>query len=809
MRRNLRTIGCILIYLILAVGMVVFLDWKQVCPQGERIWEYLYRSDFLYQAVKSGNGLLLYDPWSGNGTELLRFSEPLVVALLAIGQWIGGGNIGFAYTLFLGVLFFVSAAGIYWIGAGENRTFLGFLAGLAWFFFPVNLHLLLAEGDLAAGFVMAVFPFFFWNLYGFLEKGKRSGTVGAMLLFFLMVLSDMEYATVIFIATVVYLFVDGIVSSRIKRALALLPIFPVAYCLNGFWLCAFWRRYGNVPATSTEKAAYYQKILDTLNPLTIIQGMSDKWYLGISIFVLLVLGMLFSYKKSSSLFWSGMILVGMTTTVFSGAASNIQGLQKVDMTLLFPVIAGFAVAGFLLWNTLRKELVLVCSLLMLAEAGMAVWGYVPEFVSQTMSVKLENQSDEMLVKEACDVTKQRIAVIAGEYERALATYLVSKSEKNISVTQGVDYNATSITGHIGQLEQARADGNYEYLFDRCIELGDDTVLVGKSRLESGEKDISIVTKSAEKLGYRLKDENDHYLLYHLETEGTFGVVSEYDSIGIGSSAGMLALEYPDMEETSSTNLNDYTYEELSKYQSIYLNGFTYDDKEAAEDLLIRLSENGVKVVIEAGGIPADIVSKNREFLGVTSNDISFEKGFPILYTQTDEYDCNLFARGHENWKTVYIIGLDQELGYFYENQEKSDFMGTVKNDNLIFVGLNLGYHYALTRDPMVEEIYNGLLDLTDEKLPTRTLVPMEIRYEGDQLTIQTETAGNTTIAFHDNFYSEKTLKEKNELLYVEEGTTVLTIKPVLIGAGLFLMFAGVAIAVPYYSYIFRKQKVAE
>ena len=806
MRRNLRTVGCILIYLMIAVGMVVFLDFKQVCSQGEHIWEYLYRADFVYQAAESGKGLLLYDPLSGNGTELLRFSEPLPLLLLALGQWIGGGRIGFSYAGFLGLLYLVSAAGIYWIGEKENRPLQGFLAGLAWFFMPVNLHLILAEGELSAGLVIALVPLFLWNLYCYMEKGKKSAVFGAMLIFFLMIMSNVEYAFIILIASVVYLILDGIVNGRMKKAFSLLPMFPISYCLNGFWLCAFWTRYGKISPTSTEKAAYYQRISETLNPLTILRGEQGIWYIGLTIFVLLFLGMLFSHKKTSSIFLSGMILLGMTTTVFSMIGSNIPGLGKLDMTMFFPVIVCLAVAGFLLWDTLRKELVLVFSVLMLAEAGFSAWGSMPELFSQTMANQLEAQADEMLVNEACNLTVQRIGIFAGEYERSLTTYLVAKSGKNISVTQGMDYNMTSITKHIGQLEQARADGKYAYLFDRCLELGDDTVLIEKSRLESGTEDISMVTDSAEKLGYILKDENEKFLLYHMETEGMFGVVSEYDAIGIGSSAGMLALEYPDMEEAASDNLNDYTYEELSKYKSIYLNGFTYDDKEAAEEMLIRLSENGVRIVIEAGGIPSDIVSKNREFLGVTSNNISFEKGFPILYTQTDEYDCNLFARGHEDWKTVYIIGLDKELGYFYENQDKIDFMGTVKNDNILFIGLNLGYHYALTGDPMVREIYDGLFDLTDEELPERTIVPIQTNYEGNQILIQAESEVNTTLAFHDNFYSEETLAEKNELLWVQAGTTVITVKPVFIGAGLFLVFAGIVLAVPYYSYIFQREK---
>ena len=192
----------------------------------------------------------MYDPLSGNGTELLRFSELLPLLLLALGQWIGGGSIGFSYAGFLGLLYFVTAAGIYWIGEKEDRPLPGFLAGLAWFFMPVNLHLLLAEGELSAGLVIALVPIFLWNLYCYMEKGKKSAVIGAMTLFFLMIMSNVEYAFVILIASVVYLILDGIVNGRMKKACSLLPVFPISYCLNGFWLCAFWTRYGKIQPTN-------------------------------------------------------------------------------------------------------------------------------------------------------------------------------------------------------------------------------------------------------------------------------------------------------------------------------------------------------------------------------------------------------------------------------------------------------------------------------------------------------------------------------------------------------------------------------
>ena len=805
-RRKLRIFGFILTYFVLAVGLAFFWHWKAACPQGKHVWEYLYQGNNFYQMLVEGGKLSCLDFSIGNGTEILRFMEPFVGIVLAVAQFILDGSSLSAYCFLIGLIYFLSAVSVYWIGERENRPVLGFLMGAAWFFTPVNWHLLFAEGEPAKSFIVALLPFFFWNIYCYTEKEKSSSTVYAAILYFLFLLCSVKYTTVIFLATACYLLVFGIARGKIKSAFNFFSVLILPYFFDGFWLCAFFKNYGTVSPTRTEKAAYYQKILQTLNPFSVISGEKEIWYLGIGFFVFLLLGLFFSYRETSSYFITGVVLLFMTTTVFSGAAMTLPGLKTVDMTLFFPVIVCLVGIGVLLWNTLRKSLLLVFVVFLYVEAGITVGKELPDFFQQPMQEEVNEKAETMLLEEAIELTNQRIAIFAEEEKSSMAAYFVAESGKEISVTQGLDDNISSIPNYMGQLEQALTDGKYSYLFDRCLELGDDTVLIEKSRLESQAEESKNVTDSAEKSGYVLKDENEAFLLYHMQTEGQFGVVSEYDAIGIGSSAGMLALEYPALKETSSTNLNDYTYEELSKYKCIYLNGFTYDDKEAAEEMLVKLSENGVRIIIEAGGIPADIISKNREFLGVTCNNISFEKGFPILYTGKDEYDCNLFAKNHEEWKTVYIIGLENEWGYFYENDSKIDFMGTVKNDNIVFIALNLGYHYALTGDPMVEEIYDGLFDLTDKLLPEREIVPVKMVYSKNHITIEADTAVNTTFAFHDNFYSEQKLKEDNQLLYVEAGTTVIEIKPAYAGAGGFIVFVGLVLAVPYYVYIFSRTK---
>lgn len=57
------------------------------------------------------------------------------------------------------------------------------------------------------------------------------------------------------------------------------------------------------------------------------------------------------------------------------------------------------------------------------------------------------------------------------------------------------------------------------------------------------------------------------------------------------------MQFPSIGEGRSVNLNDYTFEELAEYSTIYLGSFSYEDKESAEDLILRLSRAGVKIIM--------------------------------------------------------------------------------------------------------------------------------------------------------------------------------------------------------------------
>ena len=67
------------------------------------------------------------------------------------------------------------------------------------------------------------------------------------------------------------------------------------------------------------------------------------------------------------------------------------------------------------------------------------------------------------------------------------------------------------------------------------------------------------------------------------------------------------------------------------------------------------------------------------------------------------------------------------------------------------------------------------LDLDANALPERTLVPLDVTYGADRITIVSDMDDvNTTISDHDIFTGNQPIEEKNHLIHVSKGTTVIT-----------------------------------
>ncbi|MCR5402943.1 MAG: hypothetical protein K6E91_03880, partial [Butyrivibrio sp.] len=294
------------------------------------------------------------------------------------------------------------------------------------------------------------------------------------------------------------------------------------------------------------------------------------------------------------------------------------------------------------------------------------------------------------------------------------------------------------------------------------------------------------------------------MLYKLPVDSTFGTFTVYDAIAIGESAYTLAFAFPNIQETTDPYIDHYKFDELKKYNTVYLSGFYYDDKEKAEKLVTDLSENGVRIVILADGMPEDRSTRTRNFLGVTCNIIQFENGYPILYTEDyGEMDCDLFPSGYSKWITCYLNGLKDAKGTIFDNDVELAFYGTGINENVCFLSLNLPFYYYLTQDMNAEKIIQWIMGMDPGQLPEKHIYPIDIKYSSNGIVIHNyvDLILKTGIAFHDNFRSGQKIYSDNHILAVGEGDTKISFVYPYFWQGLLTSLTGILLTVLFLVYV--------
>ncbi len=799
-RKILQGLLCILflaLFAAAAAGVAYLVYRSGHYPQGKAALYHIYRADQLLSSIRTGDYFPLYDANWYNGVEPLRYFSPLTAYMLVLCGVLAGQNVLQGYFWYLAILFFLGAAVWLYVGIRKKRLLMGAFLGLLWFFMPANLTACFGEGDLARGLVIALLPLLLYLIVSFLDTRRFFYMPFIMICYLLMLLSHTGYTGMVTIAMVFYLLLDKFINKRKRGALAVCAAFVISWLLTGVWLYPFLR--GGLTAVNNERImrTFFQSGLTSLNPLHRLE-VQDAFYFGLAAFILAVFGAVCSKRKSMPGFWSGILIFACTTLLFYPLISRIPGHQYLWMLRFLSIAAAMILFSFLLWDSLKTWIVLLVSVLLVLDVLPSVPLLYGGIRTGNMDAELTALSEDTLIAKAKEITTQRLAMLDAGLEGAAPHYVISDfGERRLQESFGYGWQAAETADNVSMLEEALSEGAYLYLFDRCLELGDDTVLIPKSMMKKEGEDEPYLKDCAVKRGYALVEENPEYLLYHYNTGmERFGTVNYYRGIGIGTNSSQIELYYPIMEEGESDCLTDYTFDELKDYEIIFLDHFTYEDKETAEQLIRDLADAQVRIVINADGIPINGLTKVREFLGINCSRVLFENGYPFLFVGDKRYDLDFFREGYEDWETVFVNHLDEVEGYFYDNGLEESFLGKVYNDNITVIGLNLIYHTMLTGDPNAKEILDSVIRLNPEELPQRELVPIRVAVEPRRITIETDREGvNTNLAFHDIFESAQPIRSVNHLLEVGKGRTVITLRYPYLRQGLVISLIGLLSAV--------------
>ena len=790
--------GTSLIFFILSAisSAIIFymVENNGIYPSGDDTWYHIYRAHSVYKNLIKG---VLYQPLDAywyNGVENFRYWPPLTAYIMGIFDYVCDGNIYNGYLIFIGFVNLSGAVAWNYIGIKKNRPILCGMIGMIWFFMPNNLYAMFVEGNLPRTMIMSILPLYLFFANEMIHKKTIKNITGTVLSMVFIIMCHFGYAGMIGISMIIFVTVDFIVNRKGNSGrVYIILCFFISVMLCGLYIVP--SLHGGMSESSSSQImnTFFQPLIASINPfIRMTDGIQGHFYFGAAAAIIACIGV-FSGRRSLPWFISSIVILLMTTNYSYSALKSIPGSGFLWMLRFISIALCFIMIGMVYWVSLKKIFIVLAIAVLIVDIIPSLPLLYGNETGISPEARLDKFGKETLLESGKSVTKQRLALIDGSTLGSEAAFYVADYKNPVPYAFGAGWTSAVTARNIVMLNESAESGRYMYLFDRCKELGCDTVVVQITRLKNGNNDINRLTACAKESGYDNKKQENGYILFHNDNiTGKYGTVNEYQYIGIGSSSPTLSLIYPGIKETSDTNIDDYSFTELSKYKTVYLDGFTYKNVDNAEALIKKLSDSGVKICIFTDVMPINPHTREKTFLGVQCQNITFTNGYPDLTFKNERYVCSLFPDGYTTWNTVYLNGLSETYGKIIDNGKTLSFAGTVYNKNITVIGISLFYYESITGDKQAYQILSSMVDIGENSLPKRTIVNLSISYQNDKMSIISKKDQiNTGISFHDIFLSGQKIENDNNLLIVNSGETDIIYAYPYLKEGIVLTLIGI------------------
>lgn len=783
----------ILLLLMGAAAVAGYLYITKAQPSGDDIWGHLYKAEYMYDNIHKGNWFPLWDAKWYNGIQLYRYWPPLSYYILAGLMALTGGSLLKGYYLLAAFVFFFG--GLPWVlwGNMENRRVMGTVMGLVWFFMPEIVKIYFDSGNLPQMITSVIVPYIVFFLWLYVHQKKNAAAIGLFVGMALMTFTHLMVTALMGVSAFLYLWIDQFWNKDWKRKIMALGIMVTGILSVGIWVLPALK--GGMMTEEQGSGSVMSTLIFPLSvSLNALQRLNTEeqaqFYFGLSVVILSLLGWVLARRGRKAGFVLPLIVLIFTTPATYGFLSKLPFSQLFWMTRFMPMVYAFFFCAMMEWKLLKKKYCVVAMAILLLDLvpSMNIAGY-------QVTADADMVAD---IGQLRDMTSQRAAVMDISSYGPYPSYGLP-GNNGVNYTYGWAWQGAVTGDNIVLLNEALERERYPFVFDRCLELGNDAVLIRKSYVGKHGGSEEDMLAAAASSGYTLVKETSGAYLFKHETPDTFGVVTEYQGIVIGKYANEMTITYPAFVAGNEIQIDAYSYEELADYKTIFLSGFTYQDKTAAEELLKRLAEHGVRIVIDSTHLPADAGTKIESFLGVTNQQVHFQNRYPTLQVNGKSYQTGTFLAEDSDFATGYLSKVDHVLGSVQVGAETLAFYGyNDANPNIYFLGINLMYYAISTDDAVAFNVLDEVLDVSSGQLPVRQLVPLTVEQTERQLRIHVEdetvlAAGatvNTTIAYQDIFSSKQEITDTNHLLEVHAADTVITMQYPMFAAGLLVFIVG-------------------
>ncbi len=741
--------------IIISVGITLYLALTSFIPTGNDIFGHLYKAEILYDNLKQWNLYPLYTTEWYNGIQLFRYWPIFTYYIIAFINFLTR-DIFIAYYVYVGLTFFVSYLGFVLIANRENKGIF-ILIGIVYWFLPDCLRVLFGEGNLSRVMIYALLPLFFYFYTNLIEHKKHF--VITSLLVALLVSTHFMLAAMCAIIFTIYGFFKGL---KNKTQWYGFFAFVTGILIAGILLLP--GLSGGLVSDSSSAAVdtiedWSQPLYLSLSPFNRLRDDINCSF-GLGVLIMGIAGLIVAKrnKDEKSGIIVGLIFFILSDTIFTEVFKQLPLSQVFWMSRFVQMCYILILYDFarLNWKPYWKY----------AVVGVVVLDLIPSLAFFNVKSDLAYQENTYLLESGVEITQNRLGLVDESLYGSYPSYYALKTDT--PYIQGWAIQGAKTSENIITMTESIQQGYYGYTFHQLLGMGADSVIVKKTFVKDTERFI----QTAEEYGYVLVQESSDSYLFDLEgVEGSFGVKSQYNSLAIGSSSIYISYLYPGFEQGYSDCLTDYSIEELLQYDKIYLSNFEYDDVEHAEEIVQKLSDSDVEIFIDCTHMPINVLSIS-EFLGVESRFLSISE-FDTLHYGDMKVDIEI----PYEWYSTYLLQVDDvemERHSYQYGEQTIDYL--IKRDNITFVGFNLVYLYYDTPNEQLLAILDEIFDIEDaDRRIVEEIVPIEVEYGINRITIQADEKVNTTIAFQDNFRSDRDIYERDNMLVVDEGTTVIKI----------------------------------
>ncbi len=706
-----------------ALLMLNIINQRGSYPWGSDTFGHLFKGNILYDAFKEGRLYVNYNENWYNGIQPFRYWAPLPYYILAVINLFTNDIIK-TYNLFIVFLFIVGGFGWLCWGFYTKRQNLGLTLSILWFFVPDNLRVLFSEGNIPFAFVNTIIPYIFLFYYRSLREKKITDYLSLSLLMGVTTLSHAMISAMIGISLFMTSFISSIFNKKYIQNMLVIVYGFLGAILPAFWLYpalkgGIWGLNREAVARVMEGLTYPFTI--SLNPFLRFHSI-EIYYFGLAFAITALFGFFFSNKNERSLFTTALIVLLGT----SKAALPL--LQKLPLNQLFWMrrFTSTAIAmiflALLFWKSLRRKvlIVLIIFIAMDSLASFDVLGFNREAPWDLASI-----SDA-----ASEIAVQRIGVLDSSSFGSFPSYRISYNSTEGVHNQvfGWAWQGASTAENIVTINTALENGYYDLMFDRSLELGADTLVVRK-RLITDRKHLE---KAAQSVGYIKHQEDKEVIIYKYPVVDKFSTKVNYDGIAIGRYSPNIVYLFPKIQTSKSEYLDEYTFEELKDRKAVYLSGFKFRDKRAAEELVLKLSRSGVKVIVDVTGFDG------YDFLGVKAEPITIKDNYQEIYYKDKRLEMRGFPEEYKSWRTYFLNGVEDTESYGIIDYKIINYIGKKDNENLVFIGLNLPYYAFLTKDEYALKILEDEFGITAFKPPHRSLHGLELAIRENIIDINSD-----------------------------------------------------------------------